>query len=1144
MHITKRMLALLCTAAILLSLGGGAFAAVSAEPYTLVAEDCTFEDNATGVTLLTVKKEIVDAHASIIVPERLDDKPVTVLGGGSQVFGGYCWYLRQVTLPEGLTAIAANAFDDCNDMTSVVLPGTLKTIGDKAFDDCYVLVDVVLPEGLTTIGAEAFGNTAITSVNLPSTVVSLGQGAFSDSKITEIVSLGGMTELPDYLFYGCKLLKSATLPATITSIGTHIFRNCEALETVVFPEGITALPDYALSGCSALTDVTLPDSITTIGSYAFQNCFMLRAAELPDGVTGLGIFAFSGCRALESITIPEGVTTLPMFLFEHCWALQTIHLPAGLTTVERDVFAQCRAVQSLTFPATLNSLHYLTFSYNLALREVTFLGDAPSTESGYHDTNPFGRSKVFTLYYPEGNASYDTWKASGNWSGVTFIPTSQKPSDLEKDATQIKLTAELCKMPQGNLVLWLTTKVTPEGHSTDSTLLPAGNITTVINGETQAPPIHFVGGGTTLYRTVGYDVTKLVGESISVCVKLGDSLGFTGSESATLTGTVIGYTDQMWHPFGASASEPSIKTEYGWQPDTVGNGAILTSLPDDVAKPLTRSAASDVTLPTEVGNRAVTGLGDSLFEGTGVTSVVIPSAVATLGKDVFKSCAALTTVTFSGDAPALAEGGSPFPKGVKMEVQPNAVGFDQGLWAELTKEPTAQSFALDRSDFTLSSDYPVYQLKATFSPAGTSAPLTWSSNAPAIVSIDQTGKVTAHSSGVATITAAMDSGYRQSCTVRSSFPEVVPTPPAEGGSSPAPAAKPPVSESAKVTISDKTVAEAVKAAAESGSVVLKADAPADAKSVSVTVPAGMMNAVAKADAPVSLQTPVADLTLDAKVLETLQASGAKDMVVSAGAADAAALPKAAQEALTGRPVYDISITSGGKSISQFGGGSITVALPYTPAPGEDLACLTACWVKEDGTTEVLRNSVYQNGKLIFRTPHLSTYAIIHTGVSFLDVEADSWAGEAIGFTAARGMLGGVGNNHFSPAAPLTGSAAVAALARMDGVADGTGADWAAPALAWAQEKGILPEGFSPNDAVTRQQFAYLVAGFLGGTAKVENISFVDAAQISPSCLDSVNCLTSIGVMKGTGDGRFSPQAPLTRSELAAVLHRLVLLQIG
>ena len=70
-----------------------------------------------------------------------------------------------ISLPKGLTAVGAYAFDGCSALTSVALPGKVKTIGEGAFDQCTSIKSITIPNSVTRIEASAFaGCTALKHV--------------------------------------------------------------------------------------------------------------------------------------------------------------------------------------------------------------------------------------------------------------------------------------------------------------------------------------------------------------------------------------------------------------------------------------------------------------------------------------------------------------------------------------------------------------------------------------------------------------------------------------------------------------------------------------------------------------------------------------------------------------------------------------------------------------------------------------------------------------------------------------------------------------------------------------------------------------------------------------------------------------------
>ena len=77
-----------------------------------------------------------------------------------------------------------------------VIPATVTSIGSNAFYQCYDLTSITLPEGLTTIYKEAFNQCALTSITIPAGVTSIGEGAFTYcSDIADVYCYADPTKL-------------------------------------------------------------------------------------------------------------------------------------------------------------------------------------------------------------------------------------------------------------------------------------------------------------------------------------------------------------------------------------------------------------------------------------------------------------------------------------------------------------------------------------------------------------------------------------------------------------------------------------------------------------------------------------------------------------------------------------------------------------------------------------------------------------------------------------------------------------------------------------------------------------------------------------------------------------------------------------
>ena len=101
---------------------------------------------------------------------------------------------------------------------------------------------------------------------------------------------------------------------------------------------------------------------------------------------------------------------------------------------------------------------------------------------------------------------------------------------------------------------------------------------------------------------------------------------------------------------------------------------------------------------------------------------------------------------------------SPSPSDEEPDVSPSP---------QIPASDTAAGFTLNKAEFTLNDDWPdPITLKVTFSPAGTTATINWSSSDPDVASVNENGTVSHGSKrGTAVITASMANGVTQTCKV-------------------------------------------------------------------------------------------------------------------------------------------------------------------------------------------------------------------------------------------------------------------------------------------------------------------------------------------------------------------------------------------
>ena len=314
-----------------------------------------------------------------------------------------CANLKSVTIPETITSIGNHAFSGCSSLTSVTIPEGVTSIGDGTFWDCRSLTTVTIPEGVTSIGYYAFrGCSSLTSVSIPKGVTSIGNGAFQGcSSLTSVSIPKGVTSIGGSAFYGCSKLTSVTIPEGVTSIGDSAFCGCSSLTSVNIPEGVTSIGGYAFEGCSSLTSVTIPEGVTSIDGGAFCGCSGLTSVTIPEGVTSIGCQTFYNCSSLTSVTIPESVTKIEGGTFYGCTKLESVTLPEGLLSIETyngygyGAFENCTSLKNIEIPDSVTSIGSEAFRGCSSLTSVTI----PDSVTSIGNQAFYNCSKLKHVYY-------------------------------------------------------------------------------------------------------------------------------------------------------------------------------------------------------------------------------------------------------------------------------------------------------------------------------------------------------------------------------------------------------------------------------------------------------------------------------------------------------------------------------------------------------------------------------------------------------------------------------------------------------------------------------------------------------------------------------------------------------------------------
>ncbi len=232
----------------------------------------------------------------------------------------YVETLSSVTLPEGLTSIAADAFFHCSaleeiDLTHVTSVGAgafastpLKEVTlaeesaplflDGAFEDCTQLTAVNGLERASYIGSSAFRNTGLTSVSFESEALMIGDFAFADSKVVS-VSLGeGILSLGENPFVGCAISDFTDADGNTTF---DAGRSVKVIDGVLYDSRPSGLVLITYPKMKAEKSFSVAENVVRIGAQAFRGAPLL-SVQLSRRVKAIGDKAFYECDGLSAVS--------------------------------------------------------------------------------------------------------------------------------------------------------------------------------------------------------------------------------------------------------------------------------------------------------------------------------------------------------------------------------------------------------------------------------------------------------------------------------------------------------------------------------------------------------------------------------------------------------------------------------------------------------------------------------------------------------------------------------------------------------------------------------------------------------------------------------------------------------------------------
>ena len=432
----------------------------------------------------------------------------------------------------------------------------------------------------------------------------------------------------------------------VTVIGNEAFQEKTTITSVTIPEGVTSIEDYAFENCTSLTEVKIPKGVKSIGEAAFGNCSSLTQVTIPEGVTSIENITFVSCTSLTEVTIPKSVESIKYAAFNVCDALKTVYYGGtqdAWDALKDNIGSYNDPLKNATimytpqesdFTYTENDTGVTITGYTGSTGNIIIpseLGGKPVTAIG---EDAFFKNKTITgVKIPEGVESIG--------KQAFFVCSSLKEVRIPEGVTSIGDSA----FAQTNL----TEVEIPKSvkNIEQYAFNGCGNLEEVtIPGGVQSTGDNAFAHCSSLKQVIISDGVEIIGRS-----------AFDGCRSLTEVTIPKSVTSIEW---GAFADCDALKTVYygGSQTDwgkisissendplknapniifaiQESNGFAYTVTGDEATITGYTGSARSLVIPSELGGKPVTAIGEKAFYEYKMLNIYIPKTIKAIGEDAF-----------------------------------------------------------------------------------------------------------------------------------------------------------------------------------------------------------------------------------------------------------------------------------------------------------------------------------------------------------------------------------------------------------------------------------------------------------------------------------------------------------------------------
>ena len=484
------------------------------------------------------------------------------------------------------------------------------------------------------------------------------------------------------------------------------------MKNVTFGEGITEIPARLFESCTGLENIIIPDTVTSIGGKAFNACINLKDVKLSNSLTYLGVEAFGNCTSLTTIEIPASMDKVDDWPldgapFYNCSSLKNVTFGEGITEIPARLFESCTGLEKIIIPNTIVTIGSDSFSCCKKLETVVLPDSIKKINKGAFANC----TNLKSITIPEGLSSLP---------GSLFLNSGLESIEIPENITELgndifKGSELLNKVILPDTIEKIPSSAFEGCISLKSIALPK-TIKTISSSA-------FLGSGLETI-TLPDSVTSVGNSAFKNCtslkeITLNDGLITIGNNSFENCDTLI-------------------KVDIPNSVKSIGNGAFYDC---------------DILEKVTLGN-GLEAIPNNAFEHCDVLSeIVLPYRVASIGSNAFKDCVKFITITIPRATTKIADNAFSYLDRLTIYgvegTYAETYAKDKGI-KFVNKSVPATKVELSKTELELAKGATA-NLVLNITPADFTDAVTWKSSDESIVTIDETGKVTAKGLGTATI---------------------------------------------------------------------------------------------------------------------------------------------------------------------------------------------------------------------------------------------------------------------------------------------------------------------------------------------------------------------------------------------------------